>query len=441
MGEHRGNDTLSYTKRLKLLPSCDVLVAGGGIAGAIAAIAAARAGANTVLIEGYGILGGTPVINAGQHYCFSGDSGGQGEVFDELVSQLESLNATVPYEAWLPDSILEFDHETWDYRDASVGRYFDATVFPLVLQEMTLREKNLRLMLHTHVVDAVVEKRKIAAVIIHNRSGLQAVQPQTVVDCTGDANLAAGAGFPCTTDETPIPMSLCISLRDVGEQVTPVLPAWGVAYESPADLPMVALTIEKDRLADFRSKVIGYDPVDADAFTQAELSSRRKVLSIVHYLQTHGYPTHKLDSISAQLGIRIGRRIVGEYTLSVDDVRSGAQFDDAVARGTANLTDMNLMDGSTDKQTHGELAVEVVPAYQIPYRSLVPRGSSNLLVAGRCMSADSWALSSARMMPTCAMMGQAAGIAAAWSAKGGHPAEQVDVAALQSVLRAKGAEF
>ena len=77
-------------------------------------------------------------------------------------------------------------------------------------------------------------------------------------------------------------MSLCISLRDVGEPVTPVLPAWGVAYESHADIPMVALTIEKDRLADFRSKVIGYDPVDAGALSKAELSSRRKVLRIVH---------------------------------------------------------------------------------------------------------------------------------------------------------------
>lgn len=441
MGNVQGGHTYKYTKQLKVVPPCDVLVAGGGIAGAVTAIAAARAGATTLLIEGYGFLGGTPAVNAGQHYCFCGDSAGQGEIFDELVSELESVGATVPYESWLPHGILEFDHDNWDYRDASVGRYFDATVFPLVLQEMTLREKNLQLMLHTHMVDAVVEHRKIVAVIIHNKSGLQAVLPQSVVDCTGDANLAAAAGFSCTTDDTPVPMSLCISLRDVGKPVTPVLPAWGVAYESHADLPMVALTIEKDRLADFRSKVIGYDPVDAGALSKAELSSRRKVLRIVHDLQTHGYPTHKLDSVSTQLGIRIGRRIVGEYTLTVDDVRSGAQFGDAVAQGTANLTDMNLMDGSTEKQTHGELAVEVVPAYQIPYRSLVPRGSRNLLVAGRCMSADSWALSSARMMPTCAMMGQAAGIAAAWSAQGRHPVTQVDIAALQGELGAKGAEF
>ncbi len=441
MGDVQGSDSWDYNKRLNVVPPCDVLVAGGGIAGAMAAIAAARAGADTVLVEGCGFLGGTPVINAGQHYCFSGDSAGQGEIFDELVSELESLGATVPYQPWLPLGILEFDHATWDYRDASVGRYFDATVFPLVLQEMVLREEKLRVMLHTRVVDAVVKKRAIRAVIIHNISGLQAIQPRVVVDCTGDANIAAAAGFPCVTDDTPIPMSLRISLRDVGEQVTPVLPSWGVDYQSDAEMPMVALTIDKDRLADFRAKVVGYNPVDSTALTEAELSSRRKVLSIVHYLQTHGYPTLKLDSVSQQLGIRIGRRIAGEYTLTVEDVRKGAQFHDAVARGTANLTDMNLMDGSTEKQTHGELAVEVAPAYQIPYRSLIPQGSRNLLAAGRCMSADSWALSSARMMPTCAMMGQAAGLAAAWSAKGDGPVAAIDVSALQAELKAKGAKF
>ena len=432
------NDSIEFTRQLNLLPSCDVLVAGGGIAGSMAAIAAARAGANTVLMEGYGFLGGTPVINAGPHYCFCGDTAGQGEIFDELVAELETLGATVPYEPWDPRAILSFTHEEWDF---SIARYFDTTVFQIVLQEMVRQQANLRLLLHTRVLDAIMEDGQVVAVIFHNKSGLQAIRPRVVVDCTGDADLAAAAGFLCTRGETPIPMSLRLSLRDVGEQVTPALPSWGVEHGSEADMPMVALTIEKDRLVDFRSKVVGCDPVDGDGLTQAEVLSRRNVLNIVHYLQTHGYPTHKLDSISTQVGIRIGRRVVGEYTLTVKDVRQGARFDDAIARGTCNLTDMNLMDGSTDKQTHGELAVEVVPAYQIPYRSLVPRGSRKMLVAGRCMSADSWALSSARMMPACAMMGQAAGMAAAWSARAEKSVMDIDIPALQKVLRAKGAKL
>jgi hypothetical protein len=438
MGKMEGGAWIEFTKRLNLLPACDVLVAGGGIAGTLAALAAARAGANTMLIEAYGFLGGTPVINAGQHYCFCGDTVGQGELFDELLTHLMDQGATVPYEPWDPQAILDFSHENWDY---SVARYFDSVMYQLVLQEMALRQENLRLLLHTRVVDAVVDEGQVNALILHNPSGLQAIRPQAVVDCTGDANLAAAAGLPCTRDDTPVPLSLRISLRDTGEPVTPVRSLSGAEYESDADMPMVALTIARERVADFRSKVVGVDAVDGQALTRAELASRHKVPAIVRYLQTHGYPTYKLDSISPHLGVRIGRRIAGYYTLNVEDVRKGARFDDAIGRGTANLSDMNLMDGSTEKQVHGELAIEVVPAYQIPYRSLLPRGSRNMLVAGRCMSADAWALSSARMMPTCAMMGQAAGIAAAWSAAQKLPVTEIDVAALQRDLRAKGAEF
>jgi hypothetical protein len=161
----------------------------------------------------------------------------------------------------------------------------------------------------------------------------------------------------------------------------------------------------------------------------------------VHFLQTHGYENHRLDSISTQIGVRIGRRIVGEYTLSEDDTRRGARFKDGIARGTCNLSDRSLMDGSTDRQTHDELDVVVVPAYQIPYRSLIPRAGWNILVAGRCLSADYRALSSARMMPACAMMGQAAGAAAARSATTGRAVMDVDIPALQAELRAAGAEF
>jgi len=433
---------LEFTTQARLLPPPDVLVAGGGIAGCMAAIAAARAGVQVLLVEAYGFLGGIPVFNAGQHMCFCGDSANQGEVFDELMDTMEELGATVPYQPWNPYGILDFTHEDWDL---SIARYFDTAIYQLVLQEMVTGESNIRILLHTRVVDVVAQNGVVGSVLIHNASGLQAIQPRVVIDCTGDANLAAAGGFPCIEgregDGAPIPQAMYISLRDTGEPVVPALPPWGVRYRSADDMPMTALTLEQERRADFREKVAGYDPTDGESLTQAELHSRRNVLSIVHYLQTHGYPTWKLDSVSTQVGTRIGRRIAGEYTLTADDLRRGARFDDGIARGTCNLSDKSLMDGSSDKQTHADLAVEVVPAYQIPYRSLVPKGSRNLLAAGRCMSADSWALSSARMMPACSMMGQAAGVAAAWCAKGETSVMDVAIPILQEVLRAKGAEF
>jgi ribulose 1,5-bisphosphate synthetase/thiazole synthase len=435
-------ENLEFTKQLKLAPSCDVLVAGGGIAGTMAALAAARRGAQVVLLERYGFLGGMPVANAGPHYCFCGDTAGQGEIFDELVARLQELGAIVPYEPWDPEAILNFSHDHWDY---SVARYFDTTMYQLALQEMVLQEKGIRLLLHSRVVDVVADDGQVTALVFHNPSGLQAIQPLVVVDCTGDANLASAAGFPCTSgrdsDGMPLPMSLRLSLRDTGKPVEPVLPSWGKEYQQATEMPMVALTLDEDRLADFRLKVVGHDPADGDGITQAEVGSRRAVPSIVHFLQTHGYPDYKLEGISTQIGVRIGRRIVGEYTLSEEDTRKGASFRDGVARGTCNLSDMNLMDGSSNRQTHGELDVVVVPAYQIPYRSLVPRGGKNMLMAGRCLSADHRALSSARMMPACAMMGQAAGAAAARCANTGQLVMDVDIPSLQVELRARGAVF
>ena len=434
--------SFEFTKQIGLAPPCDVLVVGGGIAGTMAALAAARRGAQVLLLERYGFLGGTPVANAGPHYCFCGDTAGQGQLFDELLAGLEELGAVVPYEPWDPEAILRFSHDHWDY---SVARYFDSTMYQLALQELVLREKGIRLLLHSQVVDGVMEGGQVTAVIFYNPSGLQAILPRVVVDCTGDANLAAAAGFPCISgrdhDGMPLPLSLRLSLRDTGEQVEAVLPSWSEKYEQTKNMPMVSLTLDQESLADFRVKVAGYDPTCGEGITQAEVASRREVPGILHFLQTHGYPNHKLDSISTQVGVRVGRRIVGEYTLSEEDARSGAGFKDSIARGTCNLSDRSLMDGSTDRQTHDELDVVVVPAYQIPYRSLVPRGGQNILAAGRCFSADHRALSSARMMPACAMMGQAAGAAAARSASTGRAVMDVDIPALQEELRAAGAEF
>jgi hypothetical protein len=438
----KAGEYYEFKKRIQLAPACDVLVVGGGIAGAMAALAAARRGAQVQLLERYGFLGGTPVANAGPHYCFCGDTAGQGALFDELVTALEDLGAIVPYEPWDPEAILRFSHDRWDY---SVARYFDSTMYQLALQELVLQERRIHLLLHSQVVAAEMEGGQVATVVYYNPSGLHAVRPRVVVDCTGDANVAAAAGFACISgrdiDGRPLPMSLRLSLRDTGEPVGTPLPPWSERFELATEMPMVSLTLDQDRIADFRVKVVGHDPASGEGMTQAEVRSRREVPGIVCFLQTHGYPNYKLESISTQIGIRIGRRIVGEYTLSEGDTRNGARFEDGIARGTCNLSDRSLMDGSSDRQTHSELDVVVVPAYQIPYRSLVPRGSRNVLAAGRCLSADYRALSSARMMPACAMMGQAVGAAAAACANAGRAVMDVDIPALQAELRVAGAVF
>jgi FAD dependent oxidoreductase len=159
--------------------------------------------------------------------------------------------------------------------------------------------------------------------------------------------------------------------------------------------------------------------------------------SMIHYVQRHpmgrhDLSHHKFDYISPRIGIREGRRAVGEYVLSVDDLRSGRTFDDGIALGVFYL---DCMDPATDKRVYQiNWDERHVPPYHVPYRSLIPRGSKNVLVAGRCFSADQLALSSARVMTTASMMGQAAGIAAAWSAASNRPVGEVSTPALRREL-------
>ena len=172
------------------------------------------------------------------------------------------------------------------------------------------------------------------------------------------------------------------------------------------------------------------------------MQARRLMWSMIHYVQRHLYRNHdlsqyKFDYISPRIGIREGRRAVGEYVLTVDDLRAGRTFDDGIALGVFYL---DSMDPTTDKWLYQMPREERhVPPYHVPYRSLMPRGAKNLLVAGRCFSADQLALSSARVMTTASMMGQAAGIAAAWSSGAGRPVAEVGAAALRRELANRGA--
>ena len=429
--------TITFTKTFESVGSCDVLVAGGGIAGTMAAIASARAGANTVLLERYGFLGG--IATGWGQICFCGDTAGQGDVFDELLGELERLAATEPYTQWDPQKILEFDHEA-DWRHSPVARQFDASAMRIVLAQMVVRQPNLRICLHTKIVDTVHNEGAVEAVVFHNVSGLQAIEPLIVIDCTGDAHLAASCVSCMQEWEAPVPLAGRISLIDIGRDVTPVLPDWGPEYLERVDMSMVHLSKNIDGKVTFRTNLAGHDPMDADELTEAEIRSQTDALAIACHLQEQGYATYRLDSLATEIGIRIGRRIAGQYVLTGDDARRGAQFADAVARGTCNLT-TGYLDSAALAASQKALNVEVVPAYQIPYRSLVPAGGENILAAGRCISADRWALSSARMIPTAAMTGQAAGLAAARSVEQGGPVAQVDVKALQGELKSKGAVF
>ena len=159
-------------------------------------------------------------------------------------------------------------------------------------------------------------------------------------------------------------------------------------------------------------------------------------MSIVHYMQKRGHPTHKLVSVAPQIGVREGRRIIGDYVLTEEDIVQGRKFPDVIAVGTSQI-DFHDIDEHGDKGSRRE----AVPPYQIPYRCILVKGIENMLTAGRCISSDQVAQSAYRMIPTCATLGQAAGTAAALAVRSKVKLREIGVEVLQGILAEDGVKF
>ncbi|UCH33995.1 MAG: FAD-dependent oxidoreductase [Armatimonadota bacterium] len=395
----------------------DVLVAGGGIAGFCASVAARRAGARVLLIEDMGCLGGN--ATSGGVGAFCGETRGQGEVFDDIIRHLGELDAVAPYRPYEEREARQFDHQVLAY----------------VLQEMAA-EAGVEVLLFTHAAAAVREADRVSAVILSNRSGLAAVPASVVIDATGEACVVRAAGLPVQPDgDGALPMSVMFFMREVNAPAD--LPPAAVDPELASDPPMISRWPEPHGKLGVKVKVVGYDAADGDSLTAAEMAGRRVAMRVANHLRAGDYAAHKFDHFSARIGIREGRRILGDYTLTEQDVRAGRRFDDGVALGRFYL---DYHDPSTPRRiSRFDRAAAQVPPYHIPYRCLIAQGVENVLAAGRCLSADRAALSSARVMTTCAMMGQAAGLAAAQASDG--DVRSVAGAALAEALRQRGAEL
>ena len=186
-------------------------------------------------------------------------------------------------------------------------------------------------------------------------------------------------------------------------------------------------------------KIPGFDSADTESLTAAEVRARRRMMEVLDWFQRVERKRWRFDRASAIIGIREGRRIVGDYVLTVEDLRAGREFDDAVARGSYTL---DAHDPRDDKRTYILPANErVVPPYQVPWRALVARDGRNLAMAGRCFSADQLALSSARVATTASMLGQAAGIGAALAARRECDLRGIDGREVRRIVTRRGARL
>jgi succinate dehydrogenase/fumarate reductase flavoprotein subunit len=394
----------------------DVMICGGGPAGVAAAIAAAREGASTTLIELHGCLGGVWTAGA---LTWIIDHENKAGVMKEILERLQAGG----FRARLADG-------TWT-------NGYDVEGMKSVLEEMCM-EAGIRIRLHTRVVAAGVdENKRLTHVITESKSGREAWSAKMFVDATGDGDLAAaaGCGFDMGRDEDghTQPMSLLAILTGIeAVQVRGFISDEGL----PWGVPLEALRQELNRagvepsyskptlfrihdnlftlMANHQYLVKG---TNADDLSRATLEARAEVRRIVDGLRSLGgcWANVRLVSTGAQIGVREGRRIHGRYTVTADDLRNGTQHEDAAADVTF-CVDIHSVDPKKDKGLHTG-GIKTKP-YQIPLRALIARDVDGLLLAGRCISGDFFAHASYRVTGNAVATGEAAGCHAAKVALG-----------------------
>ncbi|WP_054950709.1 FAD-dependent oxidoreductase [Numidum massiliense] len=433
----------------------DVVVAGGGPSGVMAAIAAARNGARTMLIERYGFLGGmaTNALVGPLQSFHAGDEQVAVGLAQEMIDRLQAIGGTpghVPDMVGFVPTVTPVDVEKMKY----------------VLQEMA-EESDVFLQLHTVVTGADVDKSgELKELHLYNKSGHLRVKASVFIDCTGDGDVVAMAGVPYEkgrkSDGLAQPMTMMFRMGGVNfdsvRSYVKAHPEEFVLADDWESFPMVGisgffslvnqakrekrLTIERDRVLLFElpakgevtvnmTRVIRHDATDGQALSSAEVLGRRQVMEVVEFLKSDipGFENAELINCGTQIGVRESRRIVGKYILSGEDVVQGRKFDDVIARGSYPI-DIHSPDG-------GDLDViqmERGTSYDIPYRCVINDSVHNLLVAGRCLSATHEALASARVTPTAMVVGQAVGIAAALAVNEQCSPHDVDVKQLQALI-------
>ena len=421
--------TIQYSRELPVRWQTEVAVLGGGIAGVTTACAAARAGAQVVLVERFAVTGGNATVGGVANW--SGETRGQGAIFDEIIAMQEEWQAIAPYPG------------PYEHFGKCSNRVFDHAILGIILQEL-LRRHGVKVLLHTRFVDVVTEGRRITHAVLRGNGGPEALAAKVFVDCTGQAEVTHSAGFSTIKgrdgDHCQLPPSMMAFVREVPGPITPqVPPGWFAPITRAEDLPMTSIWPHGPGAKALKIKVPGYDTTDTEAMTALEQRARARFFEVLDYYQRVEGKNWRCDHLSPQIGLREGRRGLGDYQLSLADLRAGRAFDDGVARGVFYLDGMSP---DNDKRTYILTKEEqVVPPYQIPLRSLIARDGDNLLLAGRCFSADQLALSSARVMTSCAMMGQAAGTWAGLAATSNALPRAIPAAAIREIVLSHGANL
>ena len=416
----------------------DIVIVGGGFAGASAAITAARMGKSVLLIEKYNCMGGAAcydLVNPFMPY-FTHDKDDPTKridlscgLFSEIVERLSKLGGAIPERK----SLL-----------------FNEEILKYLLNEMAL-ESGVELLYQTYVTGVNMAENRITSLELSSVSGKSQISGRCFIDATGDANLAFMCGCPYRlgrdSDSLCQPMTLCFRLSGVKNysaelksRINDLYKKWQSEgkLSNPRENVLIFKTLVPDILHFNTTRVVKLDPTNAKDITRAEIIARRQVFEMYNFLKENfeEFRDCTLISTGIQIGVRESRMIDGEYTLTKEDLLACTKFEDSVAVCNYDI-DIHSPDGSGTSHYYfpnGEY-------YGIPYRCMIPKKVTNLLVSGRCVSATHDAQASLRIMPTCSSLGEAAGVAAAISLDCDSDVRQVNVRMLRQKLSELGAKI
>lgn len=424
-------------KQVSVSDHYDVVVCGGGPAGIMAAIAAARMGASTALIERYGFLGGMPTAGLVAPISVFMYNGEQvvGGIPWEFVNRLEAIGGA---KVEMPLGNISFLPEK----------------YKLIAQRMLL-EEGVELFLHGYISDCCKKRNKITHVIFESKSGTRAISASYFIDCTGDGDLAYLANVPMMNYDEPLqPVTLCFTIGgvDVNRIQNIHHSQQGVNYHNVVLRDKLLEISQKEEIPNFGGPWMCYmlsdnmlqvnitrteaNMLDEREQSRAECTLREDAFKFLDILRKYvdEFKDAYIISTATQAGVRETRHIKGVHILNKDEYVSAFHFSDAIAR-SAHPIDIHNPNSKDQKCEFLKNA-----AY-IPYRSIIVEEFPNLLVAGRSFSADREAFASARVQGTIMGIGQAAGFAAAAASQASCAVQDIDVTLLRKKLTEIGANI
>ncbi len=450
---------INYTKELPVYRDIDVLVVGAGPAGIGAAICAARNGAKTLVIEDSGCVGGQATNGLVGPFMTVYDAKSEKQIikgiFEEIVNRMVEMGGAIqPSEVRSRTSHAGFYKIGHDH----VGP-FDHEALKMVASDM-IQEAGAELLLHTQFIDVLKEDDKIVGVVIANKSGMSVIRAKVIIDCSGDADVAARSGVKYElgniNDGNMQPATMFFRVCNVDserlkahikEHEDEIRPFYGPfswlireKQEEWGDVPRAEVCLfESPEPGEYRlnvTRILDIDGTNAEDLTKAELIGMKQVHKVFDFMKKYavGFENAKFMGTAARIGIRETRHIEGLYKLTSEDVINCRVPENSIAVLATNMDTHNKSDPGGTYYT-----LEKGPYFGVPYTCLVPKGVSNLLVAGRALSADAIAGSATRMIPCCIVFGQAAGTAAALAIKEDKLPASIDVNKLRTKLKEQGA--